>query len=97
MLIATIEYLTETFSVSFSTPPLRWWDDYGARDWLSVWLWRQGSVLGSDWPPRVAGIVVAEPELRARGACVRVRLRWRARLFRAYNFPPSFIAFLEGV
>ena len=42
----------ETFLVSFPTPPLRWWDDYGGRDWLSVWVWSQGSVLGSDWPPR---------------------------------------------
>ena len=29
---------------------------------------------------------IAELELRATGLCVRVRLRCRARLFRAYNF-----------
>ena len=45
----------------------------------------------------IAGSVVVEQELRARGACIRVRLRWRARLFRANNFPPSLIAFSKGV
>lgn len=45
----------------------------------------------------IAGSVVAEQELRARGACIRVRLRWRARLFRTYNFRPSLIAFSKGV
>ena len=45
----------------------------------------------------IACTVVSELELRARGACIRMRLRWRARLFRAYNFPQSFIAFPEGV
>ena len=45
----------------------------------------------------IAGSVVAEQELRARGACISVRLRWHARLFRANNFPPRFIAFPEGV
>ena len=45
----------------------------------------------------IAGSVVTEQALRARGACVRVCLRWRARLFRACNFAPRFSAFPEGV
>ena len=45
----------------------------------------------------ISGTAVADLELRARGACMRVRLRWHAQLFRAYNFHPSFIAFHEGV
>ena len=45
----------------------------------------------------IAGSVVPDLERTARGACIHVRLRWRAGLFRTYNFPPSFIAFPKGV
>ena len=46
--------------------------------------------------PRVmASTVVAELVLRARGACLCLGLHWRARLFRACKFSPSFIAVPE--
>ena len=36
--------------ISTVTPPGG--DGYGVRDWLSVWVWRQGRILGNGWSPR---------------------------------------------